>query len=95
MFDLENFYANMKPGEDPSQGACCYYIESAQYPQAFKPSHKNVTTHTPTLSFPSIIPAGLTYEEWLQRNPIPDKWLKRLERDEEELEAAQRMPGLR
>ena len=37
--------------------------------------------------------AGLTYEEWLQKHPIPEKWLKRLERDEEELEAAQRIGG--
>jgi hypothetical protein len=36
--------------------------------------------------------SGLTYEEWLQKHPIPEKWLKRLERDEEELEAAQRVP---
>jgi len=25
---------------------------------------------------------GLSYDEWLERNPIPEKWLKRLERDE-------------
>lgn len=35
--------------------------------------------------------AGMTYEEWLEANPIPDKWLARLERDEREMEAAQRV----
>jgi ribosome-associated protein len=35
--------------------------------------------------------AGLTYDEWLEKYPIPEKWLRRLERDEEEIEAAQRM----
>ena len=35
--------------------------------------------------------AGLSYDEWLARNPIPDKWLARLERDERELEAKQRV----
>ena len=34
--------------------------------------------------------AGMTYDEWLEANPIPEKWLKRLERDELELEAKQR-----
>lgn len=34
---------------------------------------------------------GLTYEEWLEKNPIPEKWLKRLEKDEEEIEAAARV----
>lgn len=29
----------------------------------------------------------MTYEEWLARNPIPEKWLKRLERDEAEMAA--------
>lgn len=36
--------------------------------------------------------AGLTYDEWLEKNPIPEVWLKRLEEDEEEIEAAQRVP---
>jgi len=35
--------------------------------------------------------AGMTYEEWLAVNPIPEKWLQRLERDEVELEEAQRV----
>ena len=35
--------------------------------------------------------AGLTYDEWLERNPIPEKWLARLERDEVEMEAEQRL----
>lgn len=35
--------------------------------------------------------AGLTYDQWLERNPIPDKWLARLERDEAEMEAEQRL----
>jgi hypothetical protein len=34
---------------------------------------------------------GQTYDEWLAANPIPEKWLARLERDEAEMEAAQRM----
>ncbi len=34
--------------------------------------------------------AGMTYDEWLAANPIPEKWLKRLERDELELEVEQR-----
>jgi len=25
---------------------------------------------------------GLSYDEWLEQNPIPEKWLRRLERDE-------------
>jgi hypothetical protein len=33
----------------------------------------------------------MTFEEWLVRNPVPEKWLKRLERDEEEMEAEQRV----
>ena len=33
----------------------------------------------------------MTYEEWLVKNPIPEKWLKRLERDEEEMAAEQMM----
>ncbi len=32
-------------------------------------------------------PAGLSYEEWLEKNPVPEKWQRRLERDEEELRA--------
>lgn len=35
--------------------------------------------------------AGMTYDEWLVDNPIPEKWLQRLERDEVELEEAQRV----
>ena len=35
--------------------------------------------------------AGMTYDEWLVDNPIPEKWLQRLERDEIELEEAQRV----
>ena len=27
---------------------------------------------------------GMTYDEWLERHPIPEKWLRRLERDEME-----------
>lgn len=34
--------------------------------------------------------AGMSYDEWLAANPIPDKWLARLERDEREMEAKQR-----
>jgi ribosome-associated protein len=34
---------------------------------------------------------GMTYEQWLEKNPIPDKWLQRLERDERELEERRRM----
>jgi len=37
--------------------------------------------------------AGLSYEEWLDANPIPEKWLARLERDEEELTSSQRISG--
>ena len=29
----------------------------------------------------------MTYEEWLEMHPIPDKWTKRLERDEVEIAA--------
>jgi hypothetical protein len=47
VFDLEDFYANMKQGEDPFE--------------------------------------GYTYEEWLEANPVPEKWLRRLERDEEDV----------
>lgn len=32
--------------------------------------------------------AGMTYDAWLEANPIPDAWLQRLERDERELSAA-------
>ncbi len=32
--------------------------------------------------------AGMTYDAWLDANPIPDAWLQRLERDERELSAA-------
>jgi hypothetical protein len=53
VFDLENFYNNMKIGEDPY--------------------------------------SGMTYDEWLEKNPIPEKWLKRLEKDELEMEAQQRV----
>ena len=53
VFDLENFYSNMKLGEDPY--------------------------------------AGMTYDEWLEKNPIPEKWLKRLEKDEMEMENEQRI----
>lgn len=34
---------------------------------------------------------SLTYDEWLAKNPIPEKWLRRLERDEEELEAERKL----
>jgi ribosome-associated protein len=34
---------------------------------------------------------GMTFDEWLAANPVPDKWLARLERDEKELEAKQRV----
>jgi len=34
--------------------------------------------------------AGMTYDEWLEANPIPQKWLDRLARDEEEMDAAAR-----
>jgi ribosome-associated protein len=34
---------------------------------------------------------GMTFDEWLAKNPVPDKWLARLERDERELEAKQRV----
>ena len=35
--------------------------------------------------------AGMSYDEWLEANPIPQKWLDRLARDEEELDAATRV----
>lgn len=38
--------------------------------------------------------AGMTYDEWLEANPIPEKWLRRIEKDEEEIAAAQRMKAL-
>ena len=28
---------------------------------------------------------GLTHEQWLVQNPIPEKWMRRLEKDDEEL----------
>jgi len=31
--------------------------------------------------------AGMTYDTWLEANPVPEKWLRRLERDEAELAA--------
>jgi ribosome-associated protein len=34
---------------------------------------------------------GLSYDEWLEKNPIPEKWLRRLEKDEAEIEAAARV----
>jgi ribosome-associated protein len=34
---------------------------------------------------------GQTFDQWLAANPVPDKWLARLERDEAELEAKQRV----
>jgi len=34
---------------------------------------------------------GKTFDEWLAANPVPDKWLARLERDEKELEAKKRV----
>ena len=39
--------------------------------------------------------AGMTYEQWLAANPVPEKWLARLERDEEEMAQAQRVSGKR
>ena len=36
---------------------------------------------------------GMTYEQWLEKNPVPEKWLARLERDERELAEAQRVKG--
>ena len=47
MFDLENFYSNMRIGVDPYE--------------------------------------GYTYDEWLAANPIPEKWMRRLEKDEDDL----------
>jgi hypothetical protein len=35
--------------------------------------------------------AGMTYDEWLEKNPIHAKWLERLQRDEDELDAQQRL----
>lgn len=49
VFDLENFYSNMKIGVDPYE--------------------------------------GYSFDEWLAANPIPEKWKRRLERDEEDLAA--------
>lgn len=46
VFDIENFYANMKIDEDPWE--------------------------------------GMSFEEWLEANPVPEKWIRRLERDEME-----------
>lgn len=35
--------------------------------------------------------AGMSYDEWLEANPVPEKWLLRLERDEFEMEQEQRV----
>ncbi len=35
--------------------------------------------------------AGMTYDEWLAKNPIHPKWMARLQRDEDELDAQQRL----
>lgn len=34
---------------------------------------------------------GMTHEEWLSKNPIPEKWIKRLEKDEIEFEAEKKL----
>ena len=47
VFDLENFYLNMKLGVDPYE--------------------------------------GFSFDEWLAANPVPEKWRKRLERDEADI----------
>jgi len=33
---------------------------------------------------------GLSFDDWLEKNPVPDKWNRRLERDEEEIAARRR-----
>jgi hypothetical protein len=33
--------------------------------------------------------ANITYEEWLARNPLPEKWMRRLAKDEAEAERQQ------
>jgi hypothetical protein len=47
VFDLENFYTNMKLGVNPYE--------------------------------------GYTFDEWLAANPVPEKWKKRLERDDADM----------
>ena len=34
---------------------------------------------------------NMTYDEWLEKNPIPEKWIKRLEKDELEFETEKRL----
>ena len=34
--------------------------------------------------------AGMSYDEWLAKNPVHPKWIARLQRDEEELDSKQR-----
>lgn len=100
VFDLEKMYTDMRPGEDPNEGECgrvcaprallyrrCADAAAIGRIPAIMTLLRYVSPFSPR--------AGLTYEEWLQKNPIPEKWLKRLERDEEELEAAQRQNALR
>lgn len=36
--------------------------------------------------------AGMTFDEWLEANPVPDVWLARLQRDEEELRRMEPLP---
>ncbi len=31
--------------------------------------------------------AGMTFDEWLAANPVPEKWIRRLEKDEEDIAA--------
>jgi ribosome-associated protein len=35
---------------------------------------------------------GMTYEQWLIANPVPEKWLARLAKDEEDIAREQRVP---
>jgi ribosome silencing factor RsfS/YbeB/iojap len=35
---------------------------------------------------------GMTYEQWLIANPVPEKWLARLAKDEEDIAREQRIP---
>lgn len=76
MFALENFYEGMREGEDPYAGMS--YDVSSRNRVAIRP-----TVHPTT--------AMCAMQEWLAANPVHPKWIARLQRDDDELHAQQRL----